>query len=209
MITMMKNSSVVERPHSALVVTAALVVALAVALASGCGLETDKANQYMSKAAAHQDAAEAILARLKNFPAEWEALFNVPSVGPAQVTAGRQLTVDREADVDALKAELVQWEKDLDPILELNVDAKVKEYIRLKLAAIDAWKSYAEDYLIPLIKSCQGMVEIIAYGRPAAEQAAKAEEIAGEVAEASAKLQECLTAEQKAEDYFEDNKLGK
>jgi hypothetical protein len=187
----------------------ALTAVLVLALASGCGLETEKANQYMSKAARHQEAAEAILNRLKNFPAEWEALFNVASVGPAQVTAGRQLTLDREADVDALNAELVQWENDLKPILELNVDAKVKEYIRLKLAAIDTWKSYAEEYLIPLIESCQGMVEIIAYGRPASEQAAKAEEIAGQVNEAATKLQECLTAEKKADEYFQDNKLGK
>lgn len=209
MIIMMRNSSASECRRLAPALTVALAVALVLALVSGCGLETEKANQYMSRAARHQEAAEAILNRLKNFPAEWEALFNVARVGPEQVTAARQLTRDREADIDALNAELVQWEKDLKPILELNVDAKVKEYIRLKLAAIDAWKSYAEDYLIPLIKSCGGMVEIIAYGRPVSEQAAKAEEIAGQVNEAATRLQECLAAEKKAEDYFQDNKLGK
>lgn len=123
--------------------------------------------------------------------------------------SARQVVKAREQDVDALEKALADWQLDLRAILKLNVEQGVKEYIRLKLSAIDLWQEYVEDYLRPLIAAYSGMVEIIAFGRPLAEQNAKAQEITNLVGESAQKLEECLAAEKRAEDYFEKNKLGK
>ncbi len=185
------------------------VALLAVALSlGGCGLQTDEANKQLAAATKHQEEAEAILARVRAFPAEWEALFNVSKIGQPQVDSARQLVAAREADLDTLEKTLADWETDLRSISKLNVEQGVKEYIRLKLLAVGLWQEYVEDYLRPLIAAYSGMVEIIAYGRPLTEQNAKAQEITNLVSESAQKLEEVQAAEKRAEEYFEKNKLG-
>jgi len=186
-----------------------LALLVVVLLAAGCGLQTEEANKRLARAIGQQENAEAILARVKAFPAEWEALFNVGKVGPDQVNAARQLLQGREADLDALDKALGAWEDDLRAIAKLNVEQAVKDYVRLKVKAVRCWQDYVTTYLRPLIAAYGGMVEIIAYGRPLSEQSAKAQEITNLVSESVQGLEECLTAEKKADDYFRENKLGK
>lgn len=188
-----------------LLVSALVAIAL---VAAGCGLQTDEANKKLAAATKHQEEAEAILARLKAFPSEWEALFNVSKIGAAQVDGARQLVSTREQDLDALEKALSAWEVDLRAISKLNVEQGVKEYVRLKVAAIDLWQEYVEDYLRPLVSAYSGMVEIIAYGRPLTEQNAKAQEITNLVSESARQLEECQAAEKRAEDFFKENELG-
>jgi hypothetical protein len=183
-----------------------LVVVLAVA---GCGLQTEEANKDLAQATKHQDEAEATLARLRAFPAEWETLFDVAKVGPDQVNRARELVSAREKDVDALEQALEEWEKDLGLIEKLNVEGKIKEYVRLKMNAVKSWQDYTSLNLRPLIKAYGGMLDIIAFGRPPAEQSAKAQEITSLVAESVQKLEECRNSEKQADKYFQENKLGK
>jgi hypothetical protein len=186
---------------------AVALVAIAL-MAGGCGLQTDEANKQLAAATKHQEEAEAILARMKAFPGEWEALFNVSKIGQAQVDGARQLVAAREADLDTLEKALSDWEADLRSISKLNVEQGIKEYIRLKLVANDLWQQYVEDYLRPLIAAYSGMVEIIAYGRPLTEQNAKAQEMTNLVNESAQKLEEAQAAEKRADQYFKENKLG-
>jgi len=191
---------------AALALVAATVVLVAV---SGCGLETEQANRDISRAFQHQQEAEAVLARLKNFAAEWEAIFNVPRIGPGQVTAARQLLQARGQDLDALETALSKWAEDFRAISSLNVEEKIKEYVRLKLNAIRCYSDYVTGSLRPIFKAYEGLVELIAQGRPQATLDETAMEIAGLVTESKDKLEECQEAEKQADEYFKENRLGK
>jgi hypothetical protein len=191
---------------AALALIAATVVLVAV---SGCGLETEQANRDISRAFQHQQEAEAVLARLKNFAAEWEAIFNVPRIGPGQVTAARQLLQARGQDLDALETALSKWAEDFRAISSLNVEEKIKEYVRLKLNAIRHYSDYVTGSLRPIFKAYEGLVELIAQGKPQATLDETAMEIAGLVTESKDKLEECQEAEKQADEYFKENKLGK
>lgn len=191
---------------AALAIIAATVVLVAV---SGCGLETEQANRDISRAFQHQQEAEAVLARLKNFAAEWEAIFNVPRIGPGQVTAARQLLQARGQDLDALETALSKWAEDFRAISSLNVEEKIKEYVRLKLNAIRCYSDYVTGSLRPIFKAYEGLVELIAQGRPQATLDETAMEIAGLVTESKDKLEECQEAEKQADEYFKENRLGK
>lgn len=191
---------------AALALVAATVVLVAV---SGCGLETEQANRDISRAFQHQQEAEATLARLKNFAAEWEAIFNVPRIGPSQVTAARQLLQARGQDLDALETALSKWAEDFRAISSLNVEEKIKEYVRLKLNAIRCYSDYVTGSLRPIFKAYEGLVELIAQGRPQATLDETAMEIAGLVTESKDKLEECQEAEKQADEYFKENRLGK
>lgn len=187
---------------------AALVAAGLLVMCSGCGLQTDEANQAMAKATKSQQEAEAVLARLRNFPAEWQAVFSLP-YGPDQIARARQLLVDREADVETFTAALATWKADMKPILKLDVDDKIKEYVKLKIGSIVCYAEYAKDYLRPIFKAYGGLVEEIAYGRPQAELDRSASEITELVKESSAKLEECSATQKQAEDYFQESRIGK
>ena len=188
----------------------ALVAAMVVMLTvTGCGLEMEQANEKVALAAQHQQEAEAILARFKNFTAEWEAVFNVPRVGPDQVTRARQLVQARAQDLDALEAALERWERDFRAINSLNVEEKIKEYVRLKRNAIKCYSDYVTGSLRPIFKAYEGLVELIAQGQPQTVLDETAMEIAGLVTESKEKLEECQTAEKQADEYFEENRLGK
>lgn len=191
---------------AALAIIAATVVLVAV---SGCGLETEQANRDISRAFQHQQEAEAVLARLKNFAAEWEAIFNVPRIGPGQVTAARQLLQARGQDLDALETALSKWAEDFRAISSLNVEEKIKEYVRLKSNAIRCYSDYVTGSLRPIFKAYEGLVELIAQGRPQATLDETAMEIAGLVTESKDKLEECQEAEKQADEYFKENRLGK
>jgi hypothetical protein len=191
---------------AALAIIAATVVLVAV---SGCGLETEQANRDISRAFQHQQEAEATLARLKNFAAEWEAIFNVPRIGPSQVTAARQLLQARGQDLDALETALSKWAEDFRAISSLNVEEKIKEYVRLKSNAIRCYSDYVTGSLRPIFKAYEGLVELIAQGRPQATLDETAMEIAGLVTESKDKLEECQEAEKQADEYFKENRLGK
>jgi hypothetical protein len=192
-------------------VTLAVLVLTAFVLIfpAGCGLQTDEANKDLAEANKHRAEAEAILARFKAFPADWEAIFNVPRVTQSEIDRARQLVQAREQDVTSLENSLTQWGKDLDLIAKLNVETKIKEYVNLKKNAIKGWQDYVESFLTPLIKAYSGMVEIIAYGRPASEQEAKLQEITNLASESAQKLEEIRNLEKQADDYFTQNKLGK
>ena len=175
----------------------------------GCGLETEKANRYLSEANEYQDKAEEVLARLRAFPAEWEALFNVGKIGPEHVDSARQLIQAREVDLDELDKNLSLWKKSLARINDLSVEGKVKEYVRLKTEAIGCWQEYTVMYILPLLKAYGGMVEVIAAGRPYSEQVVSAQEISNLVNESVQKLDDCKSADDRADDYFKEQKLGK
>lgn len=188
----------------------ALVTAMVVLVTiTGCGLQTEQANRDIALAAQHQQEAEAILAHFKNFAAEWEAIFNVPRIGPDQVTRARQLLQARGQDLDAMEAALKEWEQDFRAISSLNVEEKIKEYVRLKLSAIRCYSDYMAGSLRPILKTYEGLVELIAQGRPEAKLDETAMEIAGLVTESREKLEGCHDAEKQAQEYFEENKLGK
>jgi hypothetical protein len=185
------------------------LAALATVALSGCGLETEKANQYLAEATSYQENAEAVIERFKAFPAEWEALFNVGSIGPAQVDGARQLIAAREADLNELDKNLGLWEKSLRKINTLSVEGKVKEYVRLKTRAIECWQEYSTMYLLPLLKAYGGMVEVIAAGSSYSEQVTSAQEIANLANESLQQLAECKKADKQADDFFTEQDLGK
>lgn len=188
---------------------AAVAVVLIVAILGGCGLETDQANDAMAKAAKSQDEAEAILARVKNFPAEWEVIFNTPRLGPDQITRARQLIKSRNQDLSALEKALEKWSNDISPIKKLNVEEKIKEYAKLKFNAVNSFSEYTTSYLRPALKAYSNLLDLIASGRPLTELNKSAEEITALAAEATAKLQECESANKQADDYFQENRLGR
>lgn len=176
---------------------------------AGCGLQTDEANKDLAEANKHRAEADAIVTRFKAFPTDWETIFNVPGITQAEIDRARQLVQAREQDLTNLENALTQWGKDLDLITKLDVETKVKEYVKLKKNAIKGWQDYVESYLRPLIKAYSGMVEIIAYGRPASEQDAKVQEITNLASESAQKLEEIRNLEKQADDYFSQNKLGR
>lgn len=184
------------------------VTALTLAFcASGCGLETEKANQALNEAFVFQEEAESILARLRNFPAEWQTVFSAPR-SETQIAQARQLIVDRKVDVEALEATMEEWRKALEPVMEMNVDEKVKEFVRLKTDSIKCFIEYVSDYLTPVIDEYGVLVELVAQAQPNEVLNAKAEEISGLVLESTAKLEECEGAQKQADSYFRENKLG-
>lgn len=184
------------------------MAAVLLALTIGCGLQTETANRYLRAAAVHQREAEAILARLKTFPDEWQAIFDVPNVGAEQTAAARRLLEARDQDVIALDSALAGWREEMSRILDLDVEQQVKEYVRLKNNAIKCWQEYSTLHLQPLMKAYGGIVEVVAYGRPYSEQSAKAQELAGLASESMQKLAECRALEAQADSYFKKNKIG-
>jgi hypothetical protein len=181
---------------------------LAALLAGGCGMQTDEANKDLTQANAHQAEAEAVMARLKALPTDWQNVF-ASGVTPATVASARQLVQAREADLDALDKALKAWSQDMTAITKLNVDDKIKEYVKLKLGSIKHWQDYSLAYLRPLVKGYGGLVETIALGRPATEQQKAASDLTNLTSESIGKLEECLNAEKQADSYFKANKLGK
>ncbi len=187
-----------------------LVVALVASLAllPGCGLQTDEANKKLEQANAHQHQAEEIMARLKALPNEWQQVFAGSGVTAASITQARQLVDAREADVEALDEALKEWSTATGAIQKLNVEQKIKDYVKLKMAAIKQWRDYSSGYLRPLVKGYGGLLDTIAAGKPLSEQEKAAADLTNLTSESIGKLQECLNAEKQAEKYFKENKLG-
>lgn len=189
----------------------ALSVAIAAALlvtAAGCGLQTDEANKDLAKANAHQQEAEAVLARLKALPTDWQNIF-VGGANATTVAQAQQLVQARQGDLDTLDKALTDWSEDTSAILKLNVEQKVKEYVKLKKASIKNWQDYSKTYLRPLVAGYGTLLQTIAAGRPAAEQQKAASDLTTLTSDSISKLQECLNAEKTADEYFKENKLGK
>mgnify|MGYP005851890599 CR=1 FL=1 len=201
MIIMMNRSSAGK-----VILVVALATVWALLLLSGCGLQTDEANKALEKANKRQEQAEAILARLRGFPAEWEANFS--QLTPQQFIAAQQLVKAREQDVEALQAALNEWEAEMSYINTLNVDEKIKEYVRLKTNSIKCWESYTEHFLLPIVKGYEGLLQTVSLGRPEQEQTKAAMEISALVRESTVKLEECRDSEKQAEKYFTENRLG-
>jgi hypothetical protein len=189
---------------------AALIAALLCSLSclSGCGLQTEQANKQLEQANKHQEEAEVILARLKGFPAEWQAIFSGPR-SAEQLNKAKELVNARNADVDQLEAAIKAWQQSLMAIQKLNVEDKVKKYVALRLAAVKDYLDYTVEYLRPIIKGYAGLVDQVALDRPASERDKTAADIAALVKESANKLEECQTAAKMADDYFVHNKLGK
>jgi len=178
-------------------------------IAAGCGVQTEEANRALSKANEHKAKAEEILGRIKSFPAEWEAIFNVPRIGAEQLSRARGIVDAKEQEIALIDSELKSWGTDLHSILSLNVDEKIKEYVRLQMNVIDCYADYLKSYLRPIIKSYVGIVELLEAGRPITQLNTQAEDIRNMVNDSLSKLEECKEAEKKAEEYFKANKLGK
>lgn len=195
-------------------VTAAVLLAVLAALLcllvffAGCDLQTEQANKQLEQANKHQEDAEVILARLKGFPAEWQAIFSGPR-SQDQLNKAKDLVKARDADVDQLEAAIKAWQTSLTAIQKLNVEDKVKKYVALRLAAVQCYLDYTAEFLRPIIKGYSGLVDQVALDRPAAEREKTAADIAALVKESSNKLEECQTASKTADDYFVKNKLGK
>lgn len=202
------NSSRVSGRRGAAFVWLGVALALCLLLAAGCGLETDEANQFLQKANAHQQEAEAVIARLKVLPNDWQNIFSGATIGPAQVANAQGLINARKADIEALDTALKNWSLDTKAISKLNVEEKVKEYVTLKSASIKQWQEYSEMYLGPLVKAYGGLLDTIALGRPLTEQQKAAADITNLVGESTQKLEECLSSEKQAGNYFKTNKLG-
>lgn len=190
---------------------AALALALLMAffLIGGCGFQTVQANKLLLKANAHQHEAEAVFARLKTLPGDWQNIFSTSTVSPSQVSEGRQLIQARVADLDSLDLALKNWAQDNQGMFKLNVDQKIKNYVTLKAAAIKQWQEYFEADVRPLVKAYGGLLDTIARGRPLPEQEKAAEQITSLVSESITKLQDCLNAQQKSEKYLKANNMGK
>lgn len=183
------------------------VIICVAALVAGCGLQTEEASKDLGQATKHQEEAEAIMARFKAFPADWQTVFTAPR-SAAQIESARQLLKAREDDVTAFKAALAAWRLDLRKIDKLNVGDAIKEYVKLKVNSVDCYSEYVTAYLAPVFKSYEGLVEQIAFGRPQAELDKTASEITGLVKESSSKLEECRAAQKQADDFFQKSKLG-
>ena len=194
------------RRASAAVLCLVLLLALP---AAGCGLQTDQANADLAKANAHQQQAEALMNRIKVLPDDWQRIFATPGATPQEVAQARDLINSRLADLTTLTTETKAWEKDVSAISKLNVDDKIKEYAKLKLASVKQWQDYGGLFLEPLVKAYGHLLDTIATGRPAAEQQQAASAITGQVSDSVQRLEECLQAQKTADDYFKNNKLGK
>jgi len=186
-----------------------LAVLMALFLVGGCGLQTGQANKLQIEANKHQHEAEAVFARLKALPGDWQNIFSTSTVNPTQVAEGRQLIQTRVADITSLSLTLKNWGQDNSAILKLNVDQKLKKYVNLKAAAIKQWQEYFEADVRPLVKAYGGLLETIARGSSLSEQEKAAEQITSLVSESLTKLQDCLDAQQKAQQYLKANNLGK
>lgn len=184
-------------------------IALALLAAGGCGLQTDEANKDLEKANAHQQQAEAIIAKLKALPTDWQNIFNTPGATPQEITAARALIAARVADLDSLTKEIHNWSYDINAISKLNVDDKIKEYVKLKSNSINQWEDYALTALTPLVKSYNNLLDSIALGQSAVQQQAAAAQIMSGVSDSIQKLEDCLDAQKTADNYFKTNKLGK
>lgn len=182
---------------------------LAVTLAAGCGLQTDEANKELEKANARQQEAEAVIARLKALPTDWQNIFGGNGANATTVAQAQQLLQARQADLDALDLALKEWFDRNAAILELNVEEKVKDYVKLKRAAIKNWREYSTAYLRPLVKGYENLLQTIAAGKSIPEQQKAAAEITSLTSESIGKLQECLNAQKQAERYFKENNVGK
>lgn len=200
-----------EGKCSGLRVSAVAFVAamLVLSLAAGCGLQTDEANEELEKANAHQQEAEAIIARLKALPTDWQNIFAGNGANATTVAQAQQLLQARQADLDALDEELKGWFERNAAILKLNVEEKIKEYVKLKRAAINNWREYSSAYLRPLVKGYEDLLQTIAAGRSVPEQQRAAADITRLTSESIGKLQECLNAQKQAENYFKENNVGK
>jgi len=182
---------------------------LAVTLAAGCGLQTDEANKELEKANARQQEAEAVIARLKALPTDWQNIFEGNGANATTVAQAQQLLQARQADLDALDQALKEWFDRNAAILELNVEEKVKDYVKLKRAAIKNWREYSTAYLRPLVKGYENLLQTIAAGKSIPEQQKAAADITSLTSESIGKLQECLNAQKQAERYFKENNVGK
>jgi hypothetical protein len=185
-----------------------LVVLTALLLVGGCGLQTDQANKLQVKANEHQHEAEAVFARLKALQGDWQNIFSTSTVSPSQVAEGRQLIQARVADINSLDLILKNWGQDNSAILKLNVDQKIKNYVNLKAASIKQWQEYFEADVRPLVKAYGGLLDTIARGSSLSEQEKAADQITSLVSESVAKLQDCLDAQQKAQQYVKANNMG-
>ena len=56
-----------------------LAVLMALFLVGGCGLQTGQANKLQIEANKHQHEAEAVFARLKALPGDWQNIFSTES----------------------------------------------------------------------------------------------------------------------------------
>jgi len=184
-------------------------IALALLAAAGCGLQTDEANKDLVKANAHQQQAEAIIAKLKALPNDWQNIFATPAPTPQQITAARALIAARVADLDALEKEIRAWLFDVNAISKLNVDDKIKEYVKLKSSSIKQWEDYTLTGLTPLVKSYNNLLDTIALGQSAVQQQAAAAQITSAASDSIQKLEDCLNAQRAADNFFKANKLGK
>lgn len=190
-------------------VTLAMVVLLVVFAVAGCGLETEEANRKLTQANKHQDEAEAAMARIRNIPAEWQAIFTTPTATAQQVAAAKQLMDARTQDLDALKLALQAWGRDLRAIGLLNVDERVKEYVKLRRNAVNLYEDYVSDYLHPVLRGYSGLIDLLAAGGSAAQLNKMAQDISNLVMDSASKLEECRSADKQADSYFVENKLGK
>lgn len=195
--------------HAGVLVALALASMLLALAIAGCGLQTDEANQDLVKANAHQQAAEAVIARLKALPGDWQNIFAGNGANATTVAQAQQLVQARQGDLDTLDKALKDWAEDNAAILKLNVEEKVKEYVKLKRASIKNWQEYSTSYLRPLVKGYETLLQTIAAGRPVSEQQKAAADITNLTSESISKLQECLNTEKQAEEYFKTNNLGK
>lgn len=186
-----------------------LLLLAAVMTAAGCGLQTDEANKDLAKANVHQQEAETLINRVKVLPDDWQRIFSTPGATPQEVAQARELITARMADLDALAKATKDWAADISAISKLNVDDKIKEYTKLKLASIKQWEDYGGLFLAPLVKAYGNLLDTISAGRPATEQQQAAAAITGQVSDSIQRLEECLQAQKTADDYFKDNKLGK
>ena len=186
-----------------------MVLLAALMTAAGCGLQTDEANKDLAKANAHQQQAETLITRVKALPDDWQRIFSTPGATPQEVAQARELITARIADLDALDKAIKDWSNDIKAISKLNVDDKIKEYAKLKLASIKQWEDYSGLFLTPLVKAYGNLLDTIATGRPATEQQQAAAAITSQVSDSIQRLEECLQAQKTADDYFKDNKLGK
>ncbi len=191
------------------IVVAFVATILAVTLAAGCGLQTDEANKELEKANARQQEAEAVIARLKALPTDWQNIFEGNGANATTVAQAQQLLQARQADLDALDQALKEWFDRNAAILELNVEEKVKDYVKLKRAAIKNWREYSTAYLRPLVKGYENLLQTIAAGKSIPEQQKAAADITSLTSESIGKLQECLNAQKQAERYFKENNVGK
>ena len=112
-----------------------LALALAVVSVAGCGLQTDQANKDLTKANAHQQEAEALIARVKALPDDWQRIFATPSPTPQQIAQVRDVITARVADLDALGKVTKNWSSLTD--LEKKAQARYMEIYAAMVDSVD------------------------------------------------------------------------